>query len=103
MFCGFRGFVLESSHKEFRVSGVGLQVVILFQILAAEMNFGYKFQTVRLEKFNDKSIRNLKHLAKSVDSCRCASWEKRVSASCGSSHRRVESVAPSVTLFRGNC
>ena len=46
-----------------------MQVVILFQILAAEMNFGYKFQTVRLERFNDSRICNLKGLAESVDQC----------------------------------
>jgi len=43
------------------------QVVVLFQTLAAEINFGYKFQTTRVMKFNGETIKNLCHLAQMVD------------------------------------
>lgn len=46
------------------------QVVVLFQVLASQVNFGYKFQTVRCEKFNDLELRNLAHLAELVDACK---------------------------------
>lgn len=39
------------------------QIVVLFQILAAEINFGYKFQSVRCLAFNGVPLRNLTHLA----------------------------------------
>ncbi|EIE25461.1 trypsin-like serine protease [Coccomyxa subellipsoidea C-169] len=45
------------------------QVVVLFQVLAAEINFGYKFQTVRCESLNGEEVRNLARLAELVDSC----------------------------------
>ncbi|BDA41920.1 Protease Do-like 10, mitochondrial [Coccomyxa sp. Obi] len=45
------------------------QVVVLFQVLAAEINFGYKFQTVRCQTFNGEEVRNLARLAELVDSC----------------------------------
>eukprot|EP00884_Botryococcus_braunii_P011067 jgi/Botrbrau1/19962/Bobra.0059s0078.1 len=45
------------------------QVVVLFQVLAAELNFGYKFQCIQCMQFNDVDIRNLKHLTELVDSC----------------------------------
>lgn len=47
------------------------QVVVLFQILAAEINFGYRFQTVQCMSFNGTKIQNLKHMATMVDSCPC--------------------------------
>mmetsp|Transcript_42586 Transcript_42586/g.101114 ORF Transcript_42586/g.101114 Transcript_42586/m.101114 type:complete len:599 (+) Transcript_42586:214-2010(+) len=43
------------------------QVVVLFQVLSAEINFGYKFQTVRVMEFNREPIRNLHHLADMLD------------------------------------
>lgn len=36
------------------------------QILAAEINFGYKFQSVRCLAFNGTPLRNLAHLARLV-------------------------------------
>ena len=48
------------------------QVVVLFQILAAEINFGYKFQTVQCLTFNGTELPNLRALAQQVDSCTCA-------------------------------
>lgn len=45
----------------------GEQVVILFQVLAAEINFGYKFQTVRMMEFNGVAVQNLRHVAELVD------------------------------------
>eukprot|EP00891_Asterochloris_glomerata_P000822 jgi/Astpho2/822/e_gw1.00016.51.1_t len=45
------------------------QVVVLFQILAAEINFGYKFQCVRCEAFNGIELHSLEQLAREVDSC----------------------------------
>ncbi|CAL5219318.1 g1127 [Coccomyxa viridis] len=45
------------------------QVVVLFQVLAAEINFGYKFQTVRCEAFNGQEVRNLATFAELVDGC----------------------------------
>ena len=51
-------------------SKVDEQVVVLFQILAAEINFGYKFQTVQCLSFNGSELPNLKALAQAVDSCR---------------------------------
>ena len=47
------------------------QVVVLFQILAAEINFGYRFQTVQCMTFNGSKIQNLSHMATMVDSCPC--------------------------------
>ncbi|DBA92177.1 hypothetical protein WJX77_001540 [Trebouxia sp. C0004] len=46
------------------------QVIVLFQILAAEINFGYKFQTVKCELFNGQELHNLKQLAEAVDACK---------------------------------
>lgn len=46
-----------------------LQVVVLFQILASPVTNGYKFQSVRLERFNDREVRNLRQLADYVDNC----------------------------------
>ena len=48
------------------------QVVVLFQILAAEINFGYRFQTVQCLTFNGAQIQNLSHMATMVDGCPCA-------------------------------
>ncbi|KAK9810951.1 hypothetical protein WJX73_000637 [Symbiochloris irregularis] len=48
---------------------VGQQVVVLFQILAAEINFGYKFQTVQCLSFNGEDLPHLRSLAQAVDSC----------------------------------
>lgn len=45
------------------------QVVVLFQILASPVTNGYRFQSVRLERFNDKAVRNLRQLADFVDNC----------------------------------
>ena len=47
------------------------QVVVLFQILAAEINFGYRFQTVRCETLNGTELKNLTQMATLVDSCQC--------------------------------
>ena len=44
------------------------QVVVLFQILAAEINFGYKFQTVQCVSFNGAGLRNIRQLAELVRS-----------------------------------
>jgi len=46
------------------------QVVLLFQILASPVTTGYKFQSMRIEHFNDVQIRNLRQLADLVDSCK---------------------------------
>lgn len=44
----------------------------MFQILAAEINFGYRsFQTVQTETFNGVKLHNLKQLVELVDNCRC--------------------------------
>ena len=48
------------------------QVVVLFQILAAEINFGYRFQTVRCLSLNGQEVCNLRSLATLVDRCQCA-------------------------------
>lgn len=45
------------------------QVVVLFQILAAEINFGYKFQTIQCMSFNGTDAPNLPALAQQVDAC----------------------------------
>ncbi|KAK9834040.1 hypothetical protein WJX81_005089 [Elliptochloris bilobata] len=45
------------------------QVVVLFQVLAAELNFGYRFQCARCETFNGTELLNLEHLAEACDSC----------------------------------
>ncbi len=42
------------------------------QILAAEINFGYKFQSVRCLAFNGTPLRNLAHLARLVRSAQPA-------------------------------
>ena len=42
------------------------QVVVLFQILAAEINFGYKFQTAQCVSFNGADLRNIRQLAELV-------------------------------------
>ena len=42
------------------------QVVVLFQILAAEINFGYKFQTAQCVSFNSVDLRNIRQLAELV-------------------------------------
>mmetsp|Transcript_37567 Transcript_37567/g.83659 ORF Transcript_37567/g.83659 Transcript_37567/m.83659 type:complete len:631 (-) Transcript_37567:577-2469(-) len=47
----------------------GQQVVILVQILAHEINRGYKYSVVPCETFNGKPLSNLRHLARLVDSC----------------------------------
>ena len=47
-----------------------MQVVLLFQILASPVTNGYKFQSVRLERFNDQAVQNLKQLADFVDNCK---------------------------------
>jgi hypothetical protein len=44
-----------------------VQVVVLSQVLAAEINFGYKFQTIRVMEFNGEVVKNLRHLAEMVD------------------------------------
>jgi len=41
-------------------------VVVLFQILAAEINFGYKFQTAQCVSFNGADLRNIRQLAELV-------------------------------------
>eukprot|EP00898_Chlorokybus_atmophyticus_P007875 jgi/Chlat1/8089/Chrsp75S07586 len=43
------------------------QIVVLFQVLAHEINFGYKLQTVRVESCNGKDLLNLRHLCDVVD------------------------------------
>mmetsp|Transcript_7139 Transcript_7139/g.26259 ORF Transcript_7139/g.26259 Transcript_7139/m.26259 type:complete len:550 (+) Transcript_7139:192-1841(+) len=45
------------------------EVVVLFQVLSADLNAGYKAHTVRLECFNGVQVRNLAHLAELVDQC----------------------------------
>eukprot|EP00210_Caulerpa_lentillifera_P005347 g5110.t1 len=45
------------------------QIVVLVQVLASELNFGYNFSTMRCLNFNGVELRNLKHLAKLVDEC----------------------------------
>ena len=42
------------------------QVVVLFQILAAEINFGYRFQTAQCVQFNGQDLRNVRQLAEMV-------------------------------------
>lgn len=46
-----------------------LQVVVLVQILASELNFGYNFSTIRCHSFNGNQLHNLQHLAQLVDRC----------------------------------
>lgn len=58
------------------------QVVVLFQILAAEINFGYRFQTVRCESLNGQGVCNLRSLATLVDRCQCAPVSEHLPASC---------------------
>ena len=43
------------------------QVVVLFQVLSAQLNYGYRLQTVQLKSFNGVEVRNLRHLAELVD------------------------------------
>ena len=50
------------------------QVVVLFQILAAEINFGYRFQTVQCKALNGAEVQNLSQLATQVDGCQCAAF-----------------------------
>ncbi|KAK9868621.1 hypothetical protein WJX84_008840, partial [Apatococcus fuscideae] len=45
------------------------QVVLLFQVLAAEINFGYRFSNIRCLSVNGTDINNLAELAKLVDAC----------------------------------
>eukprot|EP00386_Alphamonas_edax_P006293 GDKI01020425.1.p1 GENE.GDKI01020425.1~~GDKI01020425.1.p1 ORF type:complete len:548 (+),score=159.47 GDKI01020425.1:159-1802(+) len=45
------------------------QAVILVQVLAHEINHGYKYGCVPCEAFNRVTIRNLRHLAWLVDNC----------------------------------
>ena len=59
------------------------QPVVLFQILSAQINYGYRFQTVRLTKFNDVEIKNLQHLAELVDTCETEWLEFRLDGLAG--------------------
>lgn len=45
------------------------QIIILHQILVADINFGYKQGMIQLKDFNGTPIRNLQHLAYLVDTC----------------------------------
>ncbi|GMH41469.1 hypothetical protein BSKO_09379 [Bryopsis sp. KO-2023] len=45
------------------------QIVVLVQVLASELNFGYNFSTTRCATFNGEDLKNLKHLAELVDKC----------------------------------
>lgn len=47
----------------------GEQVVVLFQILSADINYGYKGQSLYVRSFNGEPVRNLKHMAEMVDAC----------------------------------
>lgn len=53
------------------------QVVLLFQILSAELNYGYKGQSMWVKQFNGQPVRNLAHMAALVDDCqeRWLLWE----------------------------
>ena len=57
--------------------------MVLFQILSAQINYGYRFQTVRLTKFNDVEIKNLQHLAELVDTCETEWLEFRLDGLAG--------------------
>eukprot|EP01025_Chloroclados_australasicus_P065313 TRINITY_DN8908_c0_g2_i2.p1 TRINITY_DN8908_c0_g2~~TRINITY_DN8908_c0_g2_i2.p1 ORF type:complete len:346 (-),score=34.01 TRINITY_DN8908_c0_g2_i2:661-1698(-) len=50
-------------HKEFETQ----QIVILVQIMASELTFGYKFGVSRLLTVNDVKIENIKHLTEVID------------------------------------
>eukprot|EP01024_Parvocaulis_polyphysoides_P025353 TRINITY_DN2314_c0_g1_i1.p2 TRINITY_DN2314_c0_g1~~TRINITY_DN2314_c0_g1_i1.p2 ORF type:complete len:227 (-),score=24.59 TRINITY_DN2314_c0_g1_i1:266-874(-) len=52
-------------HKEFDDQ----QIVVLVQILASELTFGYKFGVNRLMTVNDVEIKNIKHLTNIIDNC----------------------------------
>lgn len=54
-----------NSDKTFR----GQQSVLLVQVLAHEINHGYRYAVVPCETFNGQAIRNLRHLADMVDAC----------------------------------
>ena len=43
---------------------------LLLQVLAAEINFGYRFSNIRCLSVNGEDINNLAHLAKLVDGSR---------------------------------
>ena len=45
------------------------QVVVLFQVLRAELNHGYTFTSLELEKFNGNEVVTLAGLAAAVDLC----------------------------------
>eukprot|EP00200_Dunaliella_tertiolecta_P008793 CAMPEP_0202381808 /NCGR_PEP_ID=MMETSP1127-20130417/38897_1 /ASSEMBLY_ACC=CAM_ASM_000462 /TAXON_ID=3047 /ORGANISM="Dunaliella tertiolecta, Strain CCMP1320" /LENGTH=681 /DNA_ID=CAMNT_0048980879 /DNA_START=32 /DNA_END=2077 /DNA_ORIENTATION=+ len=45
------------------------QVVVLVQVLAHEINSGYKYSVVPVESFNGVKLHNLRHLAALCDSC----------------------------------
>eukprot|EP00803_Ostreobium_quekettii_P002645 evm.model.scf_1356.3 EVM.evm.TU.scf_1356.3 scf_1356:20076-25448(-) len=45
------------------------QVVVLVQVLASELNFGYNFSTMHCHSFNGMKLHNLQHLAQLVDTC----------------------------------
>lgn len=46
-----------------------LQVVLLAQVLSAEVNHGYRHFATPLESFNSTPVLNLAHLAALVDAC----------------------------------
>jgi len=57
--------VALTADKEFR----GQQVIVLVQVLAHEINHGYKYSVTVCESFNGVKLTNLKHLTQLVDSC----------------------------------
>eukprot|EP01023_Acetabularia_acetabulum_P044532 TRINITY_DN4474_c0_g1_i1.p1 TRINITY_DN4474_c0_g1~~TRINITY_DN4474_c0_g1_i1.p1 ORF type:complete len:456 (+),score=81.17 TRINITY_DN4474_c0_g1_i1:382-1749(+) len=53
-------------HKEYESQ----QIVVLVQILASELTFGYKFGVNRLVTVNDEEIKNISHLTTIIDNCK---------------------------------
>ncbi|GLC34013.1 hypothetical protein PLESTB_000828600 [Pleodorina starrii] len=47
----------------------GQQVVLLVQVLAHEINHGYRYSVVPCESFNGRRLHSLRHLAHLVDTC----------------------------------
>lgn len=54
-----------NSDKTFR----GQQSVLLVQVLAHEINHGYRYAVVPCESFNGQAVQNLRHLADMIDAC----------------------------------
>lgn len=61
--------VVGGAH-EFQACTLHLTCELALQVLAAEINFGYRFSNIRCLSVNGEAINNLAHLAKLVDGSR---------------------------------